>query len=114
MVNASKEAAIRFEKKYKAPTETKDDIVPKISACFLVSFPVGIGLKQVLVIKASKSDSYHIFKHPAAPEPSATKIIHIIALSMFMFALEVNSPTAHVNITRDITLGFINNSKDFI
>jgi hypothetical protein len=33
---------------------------------------------------------------------------------MLMFPLEVNSPTAHVNITRDITLGFINNNNDFI
>ena len=32
---------------------------------------------------------------------------------MLMFALEVNSPTAHVNITRDITLGLSNNIKDF-
>ena len=30
-----------------------------------MTFPVGIGLKQVLVIKASRSDSYHIFKAPA-------------------------------------------------
>ena len=34
--------------------------------------PVGIGLKQVLLIRASTSDSYHIFKAPAAPEPIAT------------------------------------------
>tara|TARA_Y100001970_G_C13871988_1_gene669487 strand:+ start:399 stop:602 length:204 start_codon:yes stop_codon:yes gene_type:complete len=25
----------------------------------------------------------------------------------------VNNPTAHVNITKDITLGFINNTNDF-
>ena len=50
-----------------------DSNIPKIRACFLLIFPVGIGLKHVLVINASKSDSYHIFKHPAAPAPKATK-----------------------------------------
>ena len=46
---------------------------------FLLIFPVGIGLKHVLVINASISASYHIFKQPAAPAPNATKIIPIIA-----------------------------------
>ena len=88
--------------------------VPNISACCLLIFPVGIGLKQVLVIKASRSASYHIFKHPAAPAPKATKIIPIIASVIFIIEFEVNNPTAHVNITRDITLGFISNIKDLI
>ena len=87
--------------------------IPNISACCLLIFPVGIGLKQVLVIKASKSASYHMFKHPAAPAPIATKIIPIIALVTFMNELEVKNPTAHVNIARDITLGFISNQKHF-
>ena len=30
-----------------------------------------MGLKQVLLINASKSDSYHMFKAPAAPAPKA-------------------------------------------
>ena len=80
----------------------------------MLIFPVGIGLRQVLFINASKSASYHMFKHPAAPAPKATKVIPIIALVIFVFEFEVNNPTAHVNITRDITLGFINNIKDFI
>ena len=88
--------------------------IPNTNAWSLLILPVGIGLKQVLVIKASTSDSYHIFKQPAAPEPNATKIMHVIALSMFMLELDVNKPTAQVNITRDITLGFINDIKDFI
>jgi len=33
---------------------------------------------------------------------------------MPIFELEVKRPTAHVNITRDITLGFINRYKDLI
>ena len=40
--------------------------------------PVGIGLRQVLVISLSRSASYHIFKAPAAPAPIATKKIPII------------------------------------
>ena len=54
------------------------------------------------------------FKHPAAPAPKATKNIPIIASVIFVFEFEVNNPTAHVNMTRDMTLGFINNIKDFI
>jgi hypothetical protein len=77
-------------------------------------FGIGIGLKHVLVINASRSDSYHIFKHPAAPAPNATKIIPIIASEIFIFELEVSNPTAHVNITRDITLGFMSDAKDLI
>jgi len=79
MVNANKEAAIIFEKKYKVPTEIKDDTVPKMSACFLVNFPVGIGLKQVLDIIESTSASYQQFKAPAAPDPRATAVIDKIA-----------------------------------
>ena len=78
-VNANKEAATIFEKKYKAITETKEDVVPKIRACFLVNLPVGIGLKQVLDINESTSASYQQFKAPAAPDPSATAVMDKIA-----------------------------------
>jgi hypothetical protein len=75
--------------------------------------PVGIGLKQVLVIRASKSDSYHIFKAPAAPAPIETKIIPMIASFVGIIFGAINNPTAHVKITKDITLGFINlNNSD--
>ena len=89
-----------------------DSNIPKIRACFLLIFPVGIGLKHVLVINASKSDSYHIFKHPAAPAPKATKAIPVIASEILVFEFEVKKPTAHVNITRDITLGFMSRYRD--
>ena len=85
MVIAKKVAANKFEKIYKAITETIDERVPKISACFFVSFPVGIGLRQVLVIKESRSDSYHIFNAPAAPEPKATAISEKIASVKLIF-----------------------------
>jgi hypothetical protein len=55
-----------------------------------------------------------MFKHPAAPAPKATKAIPIIASATFILELEVNNPTAHVNITRDITLGFISAAKDLM
>ena len=89
-----------------------DNNIPKIRACFLLIFPVGIGLRHVLVINASKSDSYHIFKHPAAPAPKATKAIPVIASVILVFEFEVKKPTAHVNITRDITLGFMSRYSD--
>ena len=87
--------------------------VPKISACFLLTFPIGIGLKQVLVINASRSDSYHIFKAPAAPAPIETSKIAIIASFVAIVIGAIKSPTAQVKITSDITLGFIslNNSE---
>ena len=73
-----------------------------------INFPIGIGLKQVLVINASRSDSYHIFRAPAAPAPIETKRIAIIASFVETTVGAIKSPTAHVKITKDITLGFIN------
>jgi|TARA_B100000929_G_scaffold46322_1_gene32993 hypothetical protein len=55
-----------------------------------------------------------MFKHPAAPEPRATKIIAIIASRVFRFGFEVKKPTAQVKITRDITLGFMSDINDLI
>ena len=93
--------------------EIKDKVIPKRSACSFFTFPVGIGLKQVLVITASISESYHIFKQPAAPAPIATRIIPIIAFEVSIVVFEVIYPTAQVKITRDITLGFNNKINDF-
>ena len=66
-------------------------MLPKIRACFLLIFPVGIGLKHVLVINASKSDSYHMFKHPAAPAPSATRAIPIMHLKYLYLNLRLKN-----------------------
>jgi len=70
--------------------------------------PVGIGLRQVLDIKASRSDSYHMFNAPAAPAPKETNKIPIMASLVETRFGDVNKPTAQVKITNDITLGFIN------
>ena len=53
-----------------------------------------------------------MFKHPAAPAPKATNKITIVAYKISVFAFEVRKPTAQVNTTSDITLGFINNIND--
>ncbi len=74
MVNNNKDADIKLDEKYSREIDPIDSNSPKNNAWFFVTWPVGIGLKQVLVIKASKSDSYHMFKVPAAPAPSATAI----------------------------------------
>ena len=87
--------------------------MPNAKAWLLLTLPVGIGLKQVLVINLSRSASYHMFKAPAAPAPSATKKIPIIASLKETVDGAVNSPTADVKMTKDITLGFISNNKDF-
>ena len=50
---------------------------------------------------------------PAAPAPMVTKKILINELFKGIEFGAVNNPTAHVNITKDITLGFINNTNDF-
>ena len=104
-------AAIKFEKKYSAITETTEDRTPKTSAWFLVTFPVGIGLRQVLVINESKSASYHIFNAPAAPEPKATAVREKIAFKKFIWVGAINKPTTQVKITNDITRGFIRLNK---
>ena len=87
--------------------DANDKIIPKYKALFLFTFPVGIGLKQVLLIKASTSDSYHMFKAPAAPEPIATAVNEIREAFKSTLLGAINKPTMHVNNTRDITLGFI-------
>ena len=86
--------------------------MPKIRAWFFATLPVGIGLRQVLFITASRSASYHMFKAPAAPAPTVTKKIQINESNKEIWFGEVNNPTAQVKITKDITLGFINNNKD--
>ena len=94
--------------------EINEDSTPNINACFLVNLPVGIGLRQVLVIIESKSDSYHMFSAPAAPEPNATAKRESMASKKLTMVGAINNPTAHVKITNDITLGFIKLKKALI
>ena len=75
---------------------------------------MGIGLKQVLVIIESRSDSYHIFNAPAAPEPKATAKRESTASKKLTLVGAISSPTAHVKITNDITRGFIKLKKALI
>ena len=89
-----------------------DKAIPKYNAWFFFILPVGIGLKHVLLISASKSDSYHMFKAPAAPDPIATANKDTAAVENETLDGEIRSPTAHVNKTKDITLGFIKLKKD--
>ena len=110
-MTASIKAAIKLEKIYRAITEIIDDKTPKTRAWFFVNFPVGIGRKHVLVIIESKSDSYHIFRAPAAPDPKATARRESIASSKLIFTGAMSKPTAHVKITNDITRGFIKLKK---
>ena len=79
----------------------------------MLILPVGIGLRKVLVINLSRSASYHIFSAPAAPAPMVTKKILINESNNEILFGEVNNPTAQVNITKDMTRGFINSNKDF-
>ena len=72
-----------------------------------------MGLRQVLLINASRSDSYHIFKAPAAPDPIATANKDIKEDVIFMLFGAINNPTIQVNNTRDITLGFIKLKNEF-
>ena len=93
-------------------TDKVDKIMPKYKAWSFLTFPVGIGLKQVLLIKASRSDSYHILSVPAAPEPRATAKREIQAEVKFTLIGAISKPTMQVNSTRDITLGFIKLKKE--
>ena len=93
--------------KYSKEIEITERIIPNHSAWFFCTLPVGMGLRHVLVIKASRSDSYHIFKAPAAPAPRATANNEIIETVKETFSGAINKPTILVNKTRDITLGFI-------
>ena len=63
----------RLEKKYNPVIEISDKIIPNNKAALVDIFPSGRGLKHVLLMTLSISDSYHIFNAPAAPAPTATK-----------------------------------------
>tara|TARA_Y100000590_G_scaffold250693_1_gene281605 strand:- start:575 stop:808 length:234 start_codon:yes stop_codon:yes gene_type:complete len=54
-----------------------------------------------------------MFNVPAAPAPTVTKKMQINESNKGILFGEVNKPTAQVKITKDITLGFINCSRDF-
>tara|TARA_B100001769_G_scaffold142963_1_gene111946 strand:- start:151 stop:363 length:213 start_codon:yes stop_codon:yes gene_type:complete len=53
-----------------------------------------------------------MFKAPAAPDPIATANKDTVAVENETLEGEIRSPTAHVNKTKDITLGFIKLKKD--
>ena len=80
MVINSITADNKFDEQYNPIIENKDNKIPNTKAWFLFNLPVGIGLKQVLVISLSKSASYHMLSAPAAPAPIATKNIEKIEL----------------------------------
>ena len=86
--------------------------MPKNNACSFLIFPAGMGLKQVLLINASKSDSYHMLRAPAAPDPIATANKEIDDVKKETFTGAIKRPTMQVNKTRDITLGFIKLKND--
>ena len=85
--------------------ESTDRATPKYNAWFFFIFPVGIGLRHVLLISASKSDSYHMFKAPAAPDPIATANKDTAEAENETLEGEISRPTAQVNKAKDITLG---------
>ena len=89
-----------------------DKVIPKSKACSFFTLPVGIGLRHVLLIIASRSDSYHIFKVPAAPDPIATANNDITKIKNETSTGAIIIPTKQVNKTKDITLGFIKLKKD--
>ena len=64
-----------MKKSIETPTETKEDIVPKIRACFLVNFASWYGSKQVLDIMSQHQPRTNSSKTPAAPDPSATAVM---------------------------------------
>ena len=105
------EADKKLEKKYNNIIERRLHIIPNIKAWFFVILPVGIGLRQVLFISASKSASYHWLRAPAAPAPIATAIKENAEFKKLICAGAINIPTTQVKITKDITLGFISWNK---
>ena len=107
MVVANIKADNKFEEKYKPVIDIKVIAKPNHKAWTCFNFPSGNGLKQVLLINLSVSDSYHIFKAPAAPAPIATKNNDRVAFITCIWIGAMTKPTNAVNMTRDITLGFM-------
>tara|TARA_A100001011_G_scaffold280065_1_gene290012 strand:- start:12 stop:179 length:168 start_codon:yes stop_codon:yes gene_type:complete len=55
-----------------------------------------------------------MLRHPAAPAPKATNEIPMTEFIISVFVFDVNNPTAQVNITSDMTLGFMRRNNDLI
>ena len=96
-----------FVKKNKATTEKKENTKPVAKAVLAEILPAGIGLNFVRSIFESIIRSCHIFKiaDPEAPIAISNRLIPLMKIDFSDGATNIEHNA--VNITREITPGFI-------
>ena len=104
-MKASKKAANQLDASPSITTESADKARPKSFASFAEIFPDGTGRRLVRAMTPSISASYHIFKAPEAPPPSAINKIDTNATNGWITPGAAKTPAIAVNTTSDITLG---------
>ena len=108
MVKAKRNAAFQFEVRPKRTTENIEKTLAKVKASDTSTLPDAIGLCLVLVITLSIFLSIHWLKAAEAPAPIAIDKRDKNIRIGWIFSGDNTIPTNAVNITSDITLGFIN------
>ena len=88
-------------------TANEPRVSPNASASPGRTRPIGTGRREVRIITASTSASYHMLSAPAAPAPTAMQSSAVNAVTGCSEAGATASPTKAVNTTSDITRGFI-------
>ena len=100
---------------YNPQTDKALTIMPKVRTVSRDILPCGSGRPRVRVMRASISESYHIFSAPAAPAPAAIHIMMIAPETQLICPDKAPGaqikPTKAVKTTRLITRGFINAKK---
>ncbi len=106
MVKASSAPAATLTRSPSARTEPTASVMPKPSASPGRMAPRGTGREAVRRITASMSASYHMFRAPAAPAPTAIASSATAAIQGWMVPGAATMPTKAVKMTSDITRGF--------
>src|SRR6478752_9028760 len=107
IVKAKSAAATQFTSRPSTTTAKEPRVNPKASASPGRTRPIGTGRRNVRVMTASTSASYHILSAPAAPAPTAMQSNAVNAVTGCSEPGATASPTSAVKTTSDITRGFI-------
>ena len=111
MVIASNTAAVVFTATWQIVTDNTLNIMPNAKAESGCIKPDAVGLVIVRIIRLSISRSYHIFKHPAAPAPTAMHKIAVNPKTGWICPGAIHKPQNPVKITKLITRGFNSSQK---
>ncbi len=106
MVKASRPAASQFRARPIIATDSIESTTPRVRASAACTRPAGMGRPRVRRISRSISASYHMFRAPDAPAPTAMASTATAPSSGLIGVWAQMRPVRAVNTTSDITRGF--------